>query len=49
MFSECLIDDATRCEAVVDGSRGWLGVGWSAVDGCRGKKAGKEMGGGFEI
>lgn len=41
MFSECLIDDATRRDAVVDGrSCGWVGL--RVVDGCRGKKAGEE-------
>lgn len=37
MFSECLIDDATTRDAVVDG-RSWL-VGWGGVvDDAEGRK-----------
>lgn len=45
MISGCLIDDATRRDATVDGrSCGWL-VGWGGVvDGCRREEGGRGNG-----
>ena len=49
MFSDCLIDDATRRDAAVDGrSCGWLGGVERWMD-AEGKKAGEEVSGGIEI